>query len=581
MKLHYKNIFPILSVFTVMSACTDDTPLDYEVTKPESVAQYEYLNTYDVLKSYVDRSKHPKFKLGTGIGATDFNAKGAAYEVVTTNYDEMTAGNEMKYASVVGDDGSMNFSTVSEFVQTAKDAGITIYGHTLAWHAQQNNTYLNGLLVDVPTSDGEPGLVNKYVWQKDFEDGQPIGGWGGATFEVSSDGPDGSKCWKVTNPEPKQSWEVQAAVDMSYKAGKEYFLEFKVKGTVEGPLAAAFQNSSNYVGCGDFPKMKITTEWQTIQVSTVAAEGANRFLFSLGDYVGTFYIDDLKLYTKEVGNMRPQTPEEKADTLTWAMENWIKGMMETCGDYVTAWDAVNEALSGVDKDGDGVYDLQSVTRGTVSETDAANNFYWQDYLGDESYVRTVVRLARKYFAEYGGKPEDLKLFINDYNLESDWDDNAKMKSMLEWIKRWETDGVTKIDGIGTQMHVSYYLDEATQKGKEEHIIKMLELLASSGKLVKISELDMGIVDENGQDIKTENVTFEQECKMADFYEFIVKKYFEIIPIEQQYGITHWSPTDSPVESGWRSGLPIGLWTQGTWVRKPAYGGIADGLSEKE
>ena len=46
------------------------------------------------------------------------------------------------------------------------------------------------------------------------------------------------------------------------------------------------------------------------------------------------------------------------------------------------------------------------------------------------YVRTVIRLARKYFEETGGNASDLKLFINDYNLESDWDDNGKMKSML-------------------------------------------------------------------------------------------------------------------------------------------------------
>ena len=54
--------------------------------------------------------------------------------------------------------------------------------------------------------------------------------------------------------------------------------------------------------------------------------------------------------------------------------------------------------------------------------------------------------------------QDTKLFINDYNLESDWDNNMKLKSLIEWIKRWEADGVTKIDGIGTQMHISCYVD---------------------------------------------------------------------------------------------------------------------------
>ena len=64
------------------------------------------------------------------------------------------------------------------------------------------------------------------------------------------------------------------------------------------------------------------------------------------------------------------------------MDRWIKGMMEACQGKVKAWDVVNEALCGQDKDGDGYYDLQSATRGTVSKDDAKNNFYWQDYLGD-------------------------------------------------------------------------------------------------------------------------------------------------------------------------------------------------------
>ena len=28
------------------------------------------------------------------------------------------------------------------------------------------------------------------------------------------------------------------------------------------------------------------------------------------------------------GNTIPLTPEEKKDTLTWALDNWVKGMME-------------------------------------------------------------------------------------------------------------------------------------------------------------------------------------------------------------------------------------------------------------
>ena len=144
------------------------------------------------------------------------------------------------------------------------------------------------------------------------------------------------------------------------------------------------------------------------------------------------------------------------------------------------------------------------------------------------------------------------------------------------IRFWESDGETVIDGIGSQMHVNYYLDTEKQAENEKNVVGMLELLKETGKLIKISELDMGIVDQSGTSLKTVNVTFEQHMQMASFYEFIVRKYFEIIPVSQRYGITQWAPTDSPENSFWRKGEPIGLWTE-DYIRKPAYGGFADGL----
>ena len=111
------------------------------------------------------------------------------------------------------------------------------------------------------------------------------------------------------------------------------------------------------------------------------------------------------------------TDKEKKEILTPVLQNWIYGMMEATEGKVKAWDVVNESISGKDIDGDGYYEPWSATRGTVESADEAkNNFYWQDYLGDLDYVRTAVAAARKGFADAGGNPEELKLFINDYNL---------------------------------------------------------------------------------------------------------------------------------------------------------------------
>ena len=722
--MKYTKHFLYAAMIGMLASCADDKLVDFQVEKPAEIAQYEYLNAYDALKTYIDRSKaNPDFKLGIALSANDFIAGTQVHTVARNNFDEMTAGNAMKYASCVANDGSMDFSTVTRFVDAARQAGMTIYGHTLAWHSQQNNTYLNGIIADkvLDTGPGEevevedarfnystmdsytywnqkpenaeitinengylniynPEVVDpfyalqyfvadginwnptttynitmrvraseeasatvaagtwstsvnttisistdwkeitlemapnaegagyimfqtgnfagtieiewikvshtevhstavkdEYLYQNDFSGTEHPGGWGNnSTFEiVQGAGPDGSAAMKITNPSAVNSWEAQMAVDFEtpFTSGETYFVSYKIKGSASGNFSTGLQVTSDYSSAGELGSVAFDTEWKDVTLSCMCSkEGATRLIFSFGDFAGDIYIDDLAFYIQVPANTEPLTPEEKKDTLTWAMDNWINGMMEACGGYVVAWDAVNEAISGTDADGDGYYDLQSATNG-----DPSTNFYWQDYLGNEDYVPIVTQLAEKHFIEHGGNAADLKLFINDYNLESWWDGNKKMKSLIHWIEVWEANGA-KIDGIGTQMHVSYILNEADQKAQEDAIVNMFQLMASTGKLIKISELDMGIVENAfGTGIKTEDVTYEQQLKMAEFYQFIIQKYFEIIPQAQQYGITQWCMTDSPADSGWRGGEPVGLWDL-NYNRKPTYGGFANGLA---
>lgn len=363
-------------------------------------------------------------------------------------------------------------------------------------------------------------------------------------------------------------------VDKTFEEGDR--LRFSMKYRAELPAnseSQAHNNPGGYLHWSMVGSPSFTTEWKEHNFTgaiNASQAGMNTIAFNLAllPEANTYYFDDISWDFEESGTSIPLTDEEKADTLTWAMENWIAGMFEATDGYVIEWDVVNEAIAGQDTDGDGFYNLQSAT--LVSEDEAASNFYWQDHLGDD-FVRIPVALARKH------GPADMKLFVNDYNLESDWDDNHKLKSLIHWIERWEADGTTVIDGIGTQMHVSYHMNPETQASKEEHIVKMFELMAATGKLVKVTELDMGLVDENGQSVKSGDVTTEQHQAMSDHYKFIVQKYFEIVPAAQRYGITHWCPVDSPESSSWRGGEPVGLWSLDN-RRKHTYAGFAEGLA---
>lgn len=702
----------------LLASCADHFDQNFETVRPGKEAQYGYLEQYDALKEYI--KDRPNFHLGIGTAVDEYNKKELVYALTNSNFNETVAGNAMKMSSCVADDGSMNFDKVSEYVKNATDAGLSVYGHTLAWHAQQPNKYLKRLIADKelpPSSNvtrclviknaeagghwdaqlyfpaqlsqgkkyvfkmnakatapfdlilwGAPGdadlgsisvgtqwneytvkftptanyenfvfaagklggeldikslslceegstnnlIVNgdikgnevpcnkPYSWHKvtteiqevaesqvveipvsvghlTFDDGQNLGGWGMDNTPKIVNG----VCEVGNNAAKADPWNAQVNYEpgFAFENGKTYHLKMKIKGSVAGEFGAGFQNPDGYKGCGDFPTIKVTTDWKEVDVTTKCnGDNALRLLLNIGKYAGTLYIDDFEVYYTKSSNTIPLTDEEKKNILTPVLQNWIYGMMEATEGKVKAWDVVNEAISG--KDTGEFYPLQSATRGTVSADDAKNNFYWQDYLGDIDYVRTAVAAARKGFADAGGNPEELKLFINDYNLETAYGDNKKLKSLIHWIEEWEKDGVTKIDGIGSQMHVSCSMDPAEQKKREDAYVNMLNLMVASHKLVRISELDMGLEDKNGNQIKTTDMTEEQHEKMRAYYEFIVKKYLEIVPENQQWGICQWCATDSPANSGWRAGLPVGLWDL-DYYRKHTYGGFAAGLGAPE
>lgn len=745
-----------LALLFISASCADDKFVDFKTEKPESIAQYEYLNAYDALKTYIDRSTHPNFKLGVGVAANDFLKGEMVRSVAVANFDEVVAGNVMKYASIVADDGSMDFGTVTKFVEAAKTSGLTVYGHTLCWHSQQNNKWLNSLIANKP-KPVDPSSVNRVlhivagepkdnVWDWEIyydldnvleigkqytltlrikgsnpgafsfwpgmKDGSnthygfpectsgegwidntivftptssidrlrfcfgKLGGdlyfddvvlkadgseanllvnssfdeddishwttvsWMGLSYGVEELGESGSTVWfesiitngdaegedvscfyatedgkggpyaapigetgtgadgvgrafivkSADNPAEDHSTQFFVKANTVLKEGDICKLSFKYKADkAAGSDSQTHKKPGEYIFYDAGVSVNFTTQWQkfekefTVTEQMVTNEGVQPFqtiAWNLAKFkeANTYYFDDIEFGIQKKAEGIPLTPEEKKEVLTNELERWIKGMMEACGGSVTAWDVVNEPISGGGDDGNGNYALQSATNPDNNGV-GGQNFYWQDFLGDD-YVRIPIKFARKYFAENGGNSGDLKLFINDYNLESWWDNNKKVKSLINWIKRWESDGETKIDGIGTQMHVSYILNEADQKKQEESIVNMFELLAASGKLIKITELDMGIVEKAfGEGIKTELVTFEQYQKMSDFYKFIIQKYFEIIPVAQQYGITQWAATDSPADSGWRKGQPIGLWDL-NYNRKHTYAGFADGLAGK-
>ena len=558
-------------MFAVSFATTALAQEKFELGKPND-DNYRYLDEYKALKEYIDYEKYPNFKLGI---ATENLDNSLVKNMISKNANETVAGNAMKMASCVDGNGNMNFNNVKKFITAATNAGISVYGHTLAWHSQQPNGWLKKLLADKP--DPSAGEVWTEIASKDFRKNKTVG-WTSDKekygFSLNFDATNGLDIH--TTKICENSWDVQflAMTDIPTKVGQTYKMTMTVKGTDNGKLHTKLGDWSN----GEYPDVSFTTEWQDVEMTYTAAVESSFFMLQCGDFVGDIYIREIKFEGYTSDKTIPLTAEERHDTLVYAMDKWIKSMMEACEGKVKAWDLVNEAISGGGDDGSGNYELQH-SEGYKSGTwDVGGDaFYWQDHMGDLEYVRQACRLARKY------GPEDIKLFINDYNLESDWDNNKKVKSLVNWIKKWESDGVTKIDGIGTQMHISCYEDETILNNIKKHITQMFQVIANSGKLCRVSEMDMGYVRGSnrwGSSIQTSQMTEAEHQKMADFYEWIIKEYFRIIPAEQQWGICQWCATDAPAGGGWRGGEPVGIWDS-NYYRKHVYAGFVRGLNGGE
>ena len=566
----------LIKLCVLLTACLSTTALaqeKFELGKPND-DNYRYLDEYKALKDYIDYSKYPNFKLGAGTTVPEYLQKSTVYNMTNKNFTETVAGNAMKMASCVDGNGNMNFETVKNYVKAATEAGLSVYGHTLAWHSQQPIGWLTKLVGDKPDPSSEQ--VYTEIASKDFRTNKTVG-WKSeeATYgySITFDGTDGMKIH--TTKKCENFWDVQfqAMTDIMLQAGTSYKMTITIRGTEDGTMHSKLGDFSTAYSDETCPNFAFTTEWKDVEVDYKPVLDNNFLLLQCGDFVGDIFVKSIKFEGYQ-GKTIPMTQEERHDALVEAMDKWIKGMMEACDGKVKAWDLVNEAIAGEGNDGEGNYELQHSAGYKSGTWDVGGDaFYWQDHLGDLDYVRQACRLARKY------GPEDVKLFINDYNLESDWDDNKKVKSLVNWIKKWEADGVTKIDGIGTQMHISCYEDANLMKSAKDHITKMFEIIAASGKLCRVSEMDMGYVrgsNKWGGSVKTDQLTEAEHKKMADFYEWIFKEFFRIIPPAQQWGICQWCPTDAPANSGWRGGEPVGIWDL-SYYRKHVYAGFVRGL----
>ncbi|PKQ67739.1 endo-1,4-beta-xylanase [Labilibaculum manganireducens] len=422
--------------------------------------------------------------------------------------------------------------------------------------------YLPGVtyLIDVDNikvvdQDAVPEVVNM-IANGTFDGG--IDGWakwnGGDTALSLADVADayeGNGAMKIiadaANSGAGGQWKTQIHSDFTANltAGEEYTISYFIKSEAAGSVRCSTTGSAHYQS-----DQATSPTWQYVEWVFTADGGETGLNFDLGGVEGTYYVDNVVVTTgaTDGGNSGPtiieKTDEEKSEIIGNAMEDWITGMVTHYKNNIHAWDVVNEPMKedGTLRDG--------------NKTDPESDYFsWVKYLGKD-YAVTAFNLARQ-----NGNATD-KLFINDYNLESSI---SKCEGLIDYVEYIESQGAI-VDGIGTQMHISINSDR-------DKIAEMFQKLAASGKLIKVSELDVRL--------GTKNPTVAQQASQADMYQYVLDMYMKYIPAAQQYGVTIWGVSDNEDEHQyWLPDESPNLW-DADYNRKHAFKGVCDGLAGRD
>ena len=406
------------------------------------------------------------------------------------------------------------------------------------------------------------------------------------------------------------AWNAQCAYtfDAPLQAGKKYIIQFYAKSSsAAGKMQFQYQNSSTYGSQGGYHDFEVGTDWAKFEYEfTPTPEDANRIILNFGKVGATYYLDNIKfglakdqgseagarktIYRSRRSHTRAaskmyyvlKTAEEKQAALEGAMEAWVSGVANHLKEKnVTpyGYDVINEPIAdgsngrrGIDE---GVFGVDEDKAPEESVADGLtlnwgdNHWYWGYYVPD--YPVKAFQLARKYL------PEETKLFVNDYNLETS---PKKLAALIDFVKDIDQkNGTPIVDGIGTQMHVTLSCSDDEAKNAtniaalKEQVDAMFQTMAATGKLVRVTELDISL--------NTENPSSNQYKAQSDCYRMIMESYKANVPEAQQSGITIWSLSDNEAEHEyWLKGQKPNLFDK-DYKRKWAYKGFCDGIAGED
>ena len=111
------------------------------VTSVAGLASLQLLKTRAFARALEETGLKDVFKgdflMGTAVGAATFTENDIAkLNLITREFNSITAENEMKWERVHPDHDTWNWQIPDQLVKFGKDNGMHILGHVLVWHSQ-------------------------------------------------------------------------------------------------------------------------------------------------------------------------------------------------------------------------------------------------------------------------------------------------------------------------------------------------------------------------------------------------------------------------------------------------------------
>jgi hypothetical protein len=538
----------MLAAGALVAACADYNVTDDFSANPDP----SYIEPYKDLapvKSYINRETYPNMSLGATLKVSDFNKQELAHAAIVTNCDNVAFGNSLMSGTIVNAKGVMNFLDMSDLLSHVEEIGYEVYGSPIVANTNQADEWLANLTapIEIPVDFVEGKVVN-------YNDSTEFHG----TIEKGTNA-------SIAKYDDQNTLKIGTAVNVRIVEGFEvdplakYTTTFWAKVDKDASYTITF--SGNKVnGNGADGKWTLKPgKWTKVVVEAQSAEGETEgYLRIENSRSAVIYIQRV-----EVGyypdNHRPQTAQERTDTINYALSTWCDGLMKINNGRIKSFDLIDEAIDTKAVLDNGMFDLKHST----------DKIFWQDILGSENYAPVVSKVASEKFTAHEGNSSDLKFFISEIGLE----DQNTFESLKYWIGIWDANGA-KIDGINAKLNLTYSEDEATLAANKAVFEKLLGNLASTGKLIRLSNFDIKYQDAEGTNVTADKITADQRQKLADFYKYAINRYMTDIPKDKQAGICKSNLSDTTD--------PVGLWSIDSkskdWVRTATYKAFCDALS---